>query len=310
MTIGMLANPAAQTTMGRGWLLETWRLAVFNLYLAWRRFMSKVLLTVFCSAFALAMVIVLLIYALAVASHSDGADAMRDLVTFPTSLIIPGYVIRLLGPLLICILVGTLIGGEYGFGTYRLSLSRGMSRAQVLTAQVVMLALLALGVAGGLLVVGMLVGVTLGPLLGSDLFIPDLAGVLQIVLFWLALALNLLLYMLVALFFATLGRSAAVGVGGALGLILVEFVVNLALGAVILVVATRNPVAARVLSGATTLLPGNSLGALVNYAGMGPIHLTSGTSVSLAQALLVPLLYGALLIAGSFLLFRLRDMTD
>jgi hypothetical protein len=116
--------------------------------------------------------------------------------------------------------------------------------------------------------------------------------------------------MLVALFFATLGRSAAAGIGGALGLILLEFVVNLALGAVILVVATRNAVAARVLAGATSLLPGDSLGALVTYAGMGPIHLTSGTAVSLAQALLVPLLYGALLLMGSYLLFRRRDVTD
>jgi ABC-type transport system involved in multi-copper enzyme maturation permease subunit len=310
MTIGMLANPAAQTATARNWLLETWRLTIFNLYLAWRRIMSKVLLGLFCGAYVLVLVIVLLIYAGTVASHADGADAIRDLVTFPTSLIIPGYVIRMIGPLLICILAGTLIGSEYGFGTYRLSLSRGMSRAQVLAAQVATLALLALLVAGGLLLLGTLVGVTLGPLLGSDLLIPDLLGALQIVLFWLALSLNLFVYMLVAHLFATVGRSAVAGVGGALGLILVELVVTIVLSAVALFVATRNPAAGQALATATTLLPGNSLGALVQYAGQAPIQLTSGTSESLVQALLVPLIYCALLITGSYLLFRLRDVTD
>ncbi len=311
MTIGMLANPSVATRRTRSWLLATWRLALWDLYLAWRRVMSKVLLGLLLGAYGLVVIGVVLVYADATINRSESAAAIRDAVTFPHALAAPSYLLRFLGPLLTAILAGAVVGGEYGFGTHRLSLSRGMSRGQVLAAQVMALALIALMTAGGLLLIAAVFGVTLGPALGSDLIIPLPDGWLQLPLFWLALSLNLWGYMLVALFFATLGRSAASGIGGALGLLLVELVLNavLAVVAVVLLSLHRDG-AASVVRAMPQLFPGNALGSLVDGAGVGPIQLTSAPGEALWLALVVALIYCAGLIAGSYLLFRVRDVTD
>jgi ABC-type transport system involved in multi-copper enzyme maturation permease subunit len=312
MTLEMLANPATASAPARGWLLATWRLALWDLRLAWRRVMAKVLLGLLLGAYVLVALFVLLIYAEALAGQVSGASMIRDLLTFPQALALPGYLLRFLGAPFAAILAGALVGAEYGFGTHRLSLSRGMSRAQVLVAQMSSLALIALAAAGMVLLLAALVGVTLGPALGSDLIIPLPDGWLQIGVYWLALALNLWVYMLVAHFFATLGRSAAAGIGGALGMILVELVLTFIIVPIIaIIVASENLESlAQVVSGAPQLLLGNAIGALVAYAGLGPITLMSDPAESLWLALVVVAVFCAGLIGGSYLLFRLRDVTD
>jgi ABC-type transport system involved in multi-copper enzyme maturation permease subunit len=312
MTLEMLANPLAATAPARGWLLATWRLARWDVRLAWRRAMAKVLLGLLLGAYVLVVLFVLLIYAEALAGQVSGASTLRDLLTYPQALALPGYLLRFLGPLVTAILAGALVGAEYGFGTHRLSLSRGMSRAQVLVAQVASLALIALAAAGMVLLLAALVGVTLGPALGSDLIIPLPDGWLQICVYWLALGFNLWAYMLVALFFATLGRSAAAGIGGALGLVLVELVLTFIIAPIIaFIVASENlDGLAQVVSDAPKLLLFNALGALDTYAGLGPITLMSDPTEPLWLALAVVAVFCAGLIGGSYLLFRLRDVTD
>jgi ABC-2 type transport system permease protein len=311
VTIGMLATPPVATRRTQSWLQATWRLALWDLFLAWRRTMSKVLLGLLLGPYALMLIVIVLVYADAAISRADGAAAIRDAVTFPLALAGPGYLLRLLGPFLTAILAGAVVGGEYGFGTHRLSLSRGMSRWQVHAAQVMALALIALITAGGMLVIASVFGVTLGPALGSDLIIPLPDGWLHLALFWLALSLNLWGYMLAALFFATLGRSAASGIGGALGLLIVEFVLNgvlLVISAVLL--SLRRDGAASIVQAIPQLFLGNALGTLVDRAGAGPIHLTSAPGEALWLAFIVVLVYCSGLIAGSYLLFRVRDVTD
>jgi len=311
VTIDMLANPSVATRRTRSWLLATWRLALWDLYLAWRRVMSKVLLGLLLGGYGLIVLAVVLVYADAAINQSEGAAAIRDAVTFPHSLAAAGYLLRFPGLVLTAILAGALVGGEYSFGTHRLSLSRGMSRGQVLAAQVMALALIALMTAGGLLLIASVVGVTLGPALGSDLIIPLPDGWLQLAFFWLALALHLWGYMLVALFFATLGRSAASGIGAALGLLLVEIVLNpiLVVVAALLLSLNRNG-AASIVSAIRQLFLGNALGTLVDGAGASPIHLTNEPGQSIWLAFIVALIYCVGLIAGSYLLFRVRDVTD
>jgi ABC-type transport system involved in multi-copper enzyme maturation permease subunit len=310
MTIGMLADLSVATRNSRSWLLATWRLARWDLFLAWRRVMSKVLLGLLLGGYALIVLFIMLAYALTVANNED-ATSVRDVVTFPLSVGIPDGLLRYLGVLLTCILAGAVVGGEYGYGTHRLSLSRGVSRAQSLAAQALALALIAPIITGGALLIAALLGMTLGPALGSDLLIPLPNGWLQILLYGLALAVNLWGYMLIALFFATLGRSAAAGIGGAVGLLFIEFVLNLALGGIAGVLAfSDQQVAALVVQTIQQLFPGNALGSLVDYAGLGPIPLTSNPFDPLWLALVVSVVYCAGLIGGSYLLFRFRDVTD
>lgn len=310
MTFSTLAQAPAQTRVPRQ-LEETLRLALFNLFLAWRRTMSKVMLGILLGSYALLVLGILLVYALAVASNSD-AVSVRDTVTFPLSLALPGGLVRYLAPLLTAILAGAVIGGEYAFGTHRLSLARGMSRAQVLAGQILSLAGIALITSLIMLVLGVLVGVTLGPALGSDLVIPYPDGWLQIAVYWLALSLNMWGYMLVALFFATLGRSAAAGIGGALGIFVGEFflgyivfpAISALLGALHL---TRT---ADFFAQVPNLFFGHALGALVGYAQQGPIALGSAPTEPLALAIAVALVYCVGLIVGSYLLFQRRDIAE
>ncbi len=227
MTFSTLAMKPEARTRTPGPVEETLRLGMWNVFLAWRRTMSKVLLGLLLGAYALLVLSLLLLYALAVA-NSDEVTGVRAILTFPTSLALPGALVRYLAPIFAAILAGALVGGEYAFGTYRLSLARGNSRAQVLGGQILAMAFIALIVSALMLALGLLVGVTLGPLLGSDLVIPYPDGWVQILWYWLALSLNIWGYMLVALFFATWGRSAAAGIGGALGVFIVETRANAA----------------------------------------------------------------------------------
>src|SRR5581483_2036827 len=125
----------------------------------WRRTMSKVLIGLLVGAYALLVLGLLLLYALAVSNNAN-ASSIRDTLTFPTSLVISGAVVRYLAPLFAAILTGALVGGEYAFGTHRLSLARGNSRAQVLGGQILAMAFIALIVSLLMLALALLVGVT------------------------------------------------------------------------------------------------------------------------------------------------------
>jgi ABC-type transport system involved in multi-copper enzyme maturation permease subunit len=310
MTITMLSTGAATRRATGGWLAETWRLTWWNVFLAWRRLMSKILMGILLGGYGIVFGIMILL------SNLSSNDAgVRDALTFPLSLGIAGGVVRELGPWLVCVLAGAVIGGEYGFGTHRLTLSRGMSRSQTLTAQVAAFALIALITTAGMLLAATLLGLVTGPLLGADLVAPTSDGWLQLVGYWLALSLNLWGYMLIAGFFATLGRSSAAGIAGGVGYILVEGVAVsvLAVAVAVVAISSRSLDAATQAAMIANWLPGGSLGALVGLAAAGPIDLSFGApaaAISVWQAVLVPLGYCAVLIGASYAFFRFRDITD
>jgi ABC-type transport system involved in multi-copper enzyme maturation permease subunit len=285
---------------------------MWNVFLGWRRTMSKVLLGLLLGAYALLVLGLLLLYALA-AANGDNVTGVRGLLTFPTSLALPGALVRYLAPIFAAILAGALVGGEYAFGTYRLSLARGSSRAQVLGGQILAMAFIALIVSALMLALGLLVGVTLGPLLGSDLVIPYPDGWVQILWYWLALSLNIWGYMLVALFFATLGRSAAAGIGGALVVFIVEIVLTLLVFPLVTVIlgALHLTYAADIFSQAPNFLLGHALAAVVTYSQLRPIQLAPDAPTEpFAAALLVALVYCAALIAASYAIFKQRDIAE
>ncbi len=316
-------------------VVSLWTLTRVNLYLAWRRAMSKVLLAILLGLFALIVGFIVIEYN-AVSNAPASAivecgprdpqcpqqtpaqleqrkqarlDNIRSNVTFPDSLGLAGGYTGFVGALLIAILAGTLVGSEYGLGTLRLSLSRGLGRVQVLAAQVVGLAVLALITGLGMLLVGVLLGVTIGPALGG--IIPTLTaeGARELMVYGLALSLQLFVYALIALGFATLGRSAAAGIGGAIGLLFLETIATpifRGIGG-----ALGGDWGGR-LQHTPDFFPYNNLGSLITWASNAPIALNQSDSntLDLPHAALVMAAYVVVLIGGSYALFRLRDVTD
>jgi ABC-2 type transport system permease protein len=315
----MIANTSeradALPTSSLAWLSETWRLARWQLFLVRRRLMSKILLILLLVFYAIVVGFVALIYTVASSSNADdiGTITIRNLIAFPTSLSLAGIYTRIVGVLLLCVLVGALIGSEYGFGTLRLILPRGTGRGQLLVAQIGAVAMLSLATAGFMLLVAMLVGLILGPIFGATLLFPSLATWAEIIKFWLALSFHLFGYALIAYFAGTLGRSVLAGVAMPLGYLFLEvFVGNIVINIVALLLSRANvhDAAERVRHIPDWFL-GSNTSAIMTLVGQYPLNLDLGsTSFSLVRALAVALLYCVLLIGGSYLLLTSRDVTD
>jgi len=296
-----------------GWLAETWRLTRWQLFLARRRLMSKILLILLVAFYAIVVGFVTLIYFVIKNSSSGPSDitVVSNFITFPTSLGLAGIYTRIVGVLLLCVLVGALTGSEYGFGTLRLILPRGTSRVQLLVAQISAIAILSLATAGFMLLLASLVGLILGPIVGSTIIFPSLAAWGEMIQFWLALSFQLFGYALIAYFAGTLGRSTLAGVGLPLGSLFLEvFVAGIVINIIALLLIGTQDAAERVRHIPDWFL-GNNTGAIVTMVGQYPLQLDPGKpELSVVRPLTVALIYCVLLIGGSYLLLTRRDVTD
>jgi ABC-2 type transport system permease protein len=330
------AAPAATSD----WTILTLRLVRWELRQAWRRVMGKVLLGLLLGLYVLEMSGLLLAYVASSASASNepgntATTLTLGYLTFPRSASIAVSYVSVLGVILLTIFTGASAGGDYRFGTYRLAISRGIGRGQALLAKVLALIILAVGVVGLMLLLGALLGVILGPSLGG---VPEglsVAGIGQLVAYWAAVTLRLIVYSLIALFFATVGRSAAAGIGGALGFVVVELIVVPVLQGIVLAerisqgivngpggprIGPPNAVT-NILTVVHNLFVQPNADALTAAASQGPLTLSGPIDLSsiqnlvmpppaAAQALLVLLVWCALALGGSYLLVRSRDVTD
>lgn len=247
------------------------------------------------------------------AAREAAAAAIRQTFTFPGSLAVAGGVTTFLGLILLVILAGAVVGGEYGNGTIRVALGRGVGRDQFIVAQAAALAVLALFTAGLMIVLGLLVGVSVGPLLGATLPGVGLEGVWEIVLFWLALGLNLFAFASIALFMATLGRSTAAGIGFALGYFIFEGVAQ-GIAFVVAALLSAQPATADFVRHIPDWFIGNNVAFVVRNVSQAPLVINGpplgGEAFDMTHALLVSLAYLVLLIGGGYLLVRRRDVTD
>lgn len=352
MNPGVSQQTATAQAMNESWMAHTGRLTLWNLRLARRRLMSKILAAILLFFFLVViffLVIVLVSERAATQTLSacpttvsttgtTGSDQppaepctpvatgqdqqtqsidqeLAQTLTFPDILTTVGGYTTFLGTILLCILAGAVIGNEYSFGTQRLALSRGVSRAQLIAAQVAALALLALIVSGAMLLLGTLFGVTLGPMVGGVIPNIPLAGWGQLLLYWLVVALNLLAYALIALLFGTLGRSTAVGIAGSLGYIIFESIVAPILAAV--AYGYRGDDTGTTAEVAHHALLGPNLSALINGVTQSPLNLggsSSGSDLGISpipagQGLFISLLYCVALVGLSYWLVRARDVT-
>jgi ABC-type transport system involved in multi-copper enzyme maturation permease subunit len=304
--------PPASVVFGRqDFLSVLFRLVGMELYKLRRRVMSKVLSIIAVGAMVLVfLVILLVILANLRGSSAAGTPSTFDPLLPPTALYVAVQVIRNLGPILIIILVGTIVGGEYGVGTIRLLFTRGPTRTQFLLAKIgAAIFCIVSGVLVSLLIAllaGLLFNLFTGITPSFDFFNATWLG--QASLYVLYAMLNLFIYAMMALFLATVGRATAAGVAGALAWSFLEPVV-----ATILTVigrATGGP-GGDFLRAVPDYFISSSISALFQNLNHELFGFNDGTSsLSDVHALLVLAVYLALFIGLAWWINERRDVTN
>jgi ABC-type transport system involved in multi-copper enzyme maturation permease subunit len=304
-----VAEPAAPTP-GGSWLAEFARLVRWELFLAWRR--RAMMITLGSLLLVGYFVVVLFQYGLYISVGADGqtTGGLVENLTFPGAVSIGGGYVSYVGVLLFVVLAGALIGSEYSYSTLRLSLARGVGRGRLLAAQVVALALMALGLTALMLTLSGLVGL-LGTATGLSQTHTIISAALvgELIAYWLALALNIFAYALIALWIGTLSRSVAGAIAGPLVFIVVEVVAGDILMAIAAV--SERDTMLNMIAHIPQYLLGVNVGALITLAGDGPYALTNGQApVSGLHALIVCGVYCALFIGISYLALAHRDIVE
>ncbi len=291
-----------------GWATQMARLVGWELFLAWRRRgMVITLSALLLAGYALVELFVWLAWVNT--SQAGGEQSqIAKLLVFPGAISLSGQYFNELGTLLLIVLAGALVGSEYSYGTHRLSLARGVGRGQLLMAQVIALAILALVASGATLLLGTVSGGFGG--LGIDgSSALSVAGLGELLGFWLAIALNAFAYALVALWIGTLGRSVAAAIAGPLVYIFVELVASNLLS--IFRYAPNPDAVTQFMSAIPDYLLGNNTSEVIQLSGQSPYSLLDYAGhLGWAHALAVITVYCALFIVSAYLVFRSRDVRE
>lgn len=216
----------------------------------------------------------------------------------------------IVGILLLVILVGTIAGGEYSTGTIRLLFIRGPTRTQFLLAK--------LGASLVVIFITVVVMTLLGILTGQ-LFNP-VSGVAQAGDFWsaawighallylLIAMLNWFLFAVIAIFFATLGRSTVAGVVAGISWLFIEPI----LGSVLVLLGNLSKGAlGDILKAIPNYFIGTNFSALLDdqgrYLSFGSV---STPGVTVVHAIIVLLVYFAFFIGLTWWINKRRDVTN
>lgn len=272
-------------------MLPLLRSEVFRLR---RRWMATILLLIVVLGVAAVYIILWLVYINAsVSEQLDQADdlAVRAVPDLGTD------VVNFLASIVTVILGASIIGTEFGWGTIRALLPRARSRASLIAAKLITLVLfdLLLVLAGFVTAVifsGVISNIEdLNTSLGSG-FWSDAVRSIAINFF------VLLPYSALAFFVALLTRSNAAGIAIGLAILLAEGIIVAILGAL-----------SDSLEWIGDLLFTNNMAAMLNEnnpGGRGPNSDLPDTG----QAIVVLSVWLILLVAGSFWIFRRRDVTS
>lgn len=295
--------------MGRTDFISTLlRLIGVELYKIRRRVMSIVLLAIGLVA-AIGTFAIIGIFAIALIHNGNtlGVSA-STLLRLPDSLNLATAIAQNIGRLLIIILAGSIIGGEYSHGTFRLILTRGPSRSQFVLMKIG--AILVCIFIGFLMMVltGVIAGLLLSPFTGIAQSFNFLTGawVLHAILYLLAAMLDLFIYAMLALCLATLGRSTAAGVAGAIAWALLEPVVSNLL--LVIGYLNKSPLG-HFISAVPDYLIGNNTSALLQNQGQYLLN-TAAAPLSNWHALLVLVVYLAIFIGVAWYVTFKRDVVN
>jgi ABC-2 type transport system permease protein len=230
-------------------------------------------------------------------------DSMKDLVRFPGAFNMIFSTAQNIGALLLIILVASAIGNEYGWGSMRQLLTKKGIRYQYLITKLTSLIIITIIGLIIAVIVGFFIALITSNSLGTinwDFMTASFVGGLFRNFGWTLF--SLLVYILLAAFFAFLGRSVLVGIGGALGYYFIE-----SLAIILFSLAGADSTLAKIpdyLIGPNSqaLLPSTEMSA-------GPFA-SSGTPPSTLHAAITIAVYCIVLLAASWYLFRKRDITD
>jgi ABC-type transport system involved in multi-copper enzyme maturation permease subunit len=143
---------------------------------------------------------------------------LSEPLRLPLSLGMSVEVMSRLGAVLIIILAGTIVGGEYGVGTIRLLFTRGPTRTEFFLSKIGTLMLCtALGLLATVLL-GLILGLLLNFFTGVSLSFTFLSGAWfgHALLYVLSTVLGLVIYAIMALSFSVLGRATPAGIAAGL----------------------------------------------------------------------------------------------
>ncbi len=226
----------------------------------------------------------------------------------PLSLYAAVQVIDVVGLVLLVIIAGTLVGGEYSVGTVRLMSTRGPTRVQYLLSKVGAILLCTIIGFVFIVLIGLVAGALLNLLSGvatNTDFVSN-SGLAHMLLYALIAMGGLFVYTMLALFLGTAGRATAAGVAGALVWWVLESVLSgvLSLAAFLI----KGPFG-DFLKAVPDYFIRNNIDALLNnqsqyFVGNGPDALSD------VHAILVLLVYLALFIGLSIFISLRRDITN
>ena len=235
-------------------------------------------------------------------------QSVSDPLRLPSSINIATAVIDFVGEILIIILAGSIVGGEYSVGTIRLMATRGPTRTQFLLGKIGAI-IVCIAIAFVVLTpLGILTGMLLNLISGiapSYAFF-SVAWIGNALLYIALCMLSVFTYAMMALFIGTLGRSTAAGVAGALAWALVEPVVGGILKVIGLLLKNT---AGTIISAIPDYFVSNNLGALIQNQGQA-VYNGSASQLSNAHALIVIAVYLAIFIGLSWWLIIRRNITN
>ncbi|MCY3801624.1 MAG: ABC transporter permease subunit [Chloroflexi bacterium] len=150
---------------------------------------------------------------------------LREALVLPYSIGLSLGLVSSLGAILVVILASSTIGIEYGLGTLRTTLAKGIGRSQFIVSKALLLALLS---AAALLVVSISIAIssTIAALtLGDAAVAADSGAWLEVAIVYGKTLYGLIPYIALAMFFAVLTSSSGVGTAIVLGYYFAERIV-------------------------------------------------------------------------------------
>ncbi len=242
-------------------------------------------------------------------AKQETLDNVSGPLRLPASFDLAMQITRTLGLILIIILAGTIVGGEYSVGTIRLMFTRGPTRTQFLLAKIgAILTCVALSFLV-LVPLGILTGALLNLITGINVDFSFLTGtwILHAVLDLLVSMLGVFMYTMLAFCLSTLGRATVAGVAGAL----IWWALEGALSGILVLVGSLNKGG---LGDFVKAIPdyfvGNNIAALTQNQ---EHYLSPGTlpaQLSDLHALLVLAVHLALSIGLAWWVIKRRDITN
>lgn len=241
-------------------------------------------------------------------AKQDAVKNVSSSLRLPDSLTFSGGIINTIGLVLLVILAGTIVGGEYGGGTVRLVFTRGPTRTQFLISKIGAILVCSALTVAVLATIGIVVGALANFItgIGVDFGFFTGAWALHALLYLLIAVLGLFVYSMIALFLSTMGKATAAGVAGAL----VWWVLEGIVGQVLTTIGffNRGPLG-DFLKAIPDYFIGNNIGALLQNQSQY-LSPDQPSTLSDLHALLVIVAYLILFIGLSWWISERRDVTN